>query len=402
MIKQIKKRNNEIVDFNQDKIVEAIYKATQSVNKPELNLAKELSDRVVDYLELMEERIPNIETIQDIIEKVLIEEGQVQIAKSFILYRQKRKEIREAESLIGVVDDCDLGLNALKILESRYLLKNDGVTETPRQMFERVANNIAQIEQKYGNNVEDMKKEFFDHLINKLFLPNSPTLMNAGTKVQQLSACFVLPIKDSLEEIYESLKNAAITHKFCGGTGFSFSQVRPKGDNVGENRGVSAGPVLFMKVFNYAIDIIKQGGKRKGGNMGILSVDHPDILEFITCKEKDDQITNYNISVGITDEFMRAVYSEDSYDLFNPATKKIIGQLNAKRVFDLICTMAWKNGDPGVIFLDRMNWPESNPTPLLGKIESTDPCGEQPLLPYESCNLGSINLAEHVSPEKKS
>ncbi|MBI4983206.1 vitamin B12-dependent ribonucleotide reductase [Candidatus Woesearchaeota archaeon] len=403
MIKQIRKRDGRIVDFNPDKIAMVIFKAAQSVGGNDYEMAKELADQVVDYLGLLEEDIPSVEQIQDLIEKILIEEGHAKTAKSFILYREKRKELREAKSLMGIIDDCKLSLNALKVLEGRYLCKDaDGnVTETPMQLFDRVAGNIALADGNYGGNIEAAKKEFLEIMLSRDFMPNSPTLMNAGTEIQQLSACFVLPVDDSMEGIFESVKHAAIIHKSGGGTGFSFSRLRPRGARVGSTGGVASGPISFMRVFDAATNVIKQGGKRRGANMGVLRVDHPDILDFITCKERNDQITNFNISVGVTEKFMEAVMSSSNYDLIDPHSKKTVGQLNAKRVFDLICTMAWKNGDPGVIFLDRMNWPRSNPTPKLGEIESTNPCGEQPLLPYESCNLGSINLANHVTAERQ-
>ncbi len=403
MIEKIKKRDGRIVEFNQDKITAAIYKAAQSVGEDNLTLAKELSDKVIEYLLLLETDTPEVETIQDFVEKVLMEEGHTKVAKSFILYRQKRSDIREAKSMIGVVDDCKLSINSLTVLEGRYLKKdkNGNVIETPRQLFERVATNIAQADAKYEGDVELAKTKFLQMLLRRDFMPNSPTLMNAGTDIQQLSACFVLPVEDSMEGIFESIKHAALIHKSGGGTGFSFTRLRQKGAHVGSTGGVASGPISFMQVFDAATNVIKQGGKRRGANMGVLRVDHPDILDFITCKERNDQINNFNISVGITEKFMQAVLNNENYELISPSDKNVVGQLNAKRVFDLICTMAWKNGEPGIIFLDRMNNPESNPTPLLGEIESTNPCGEQPLLPYESCNLGSINLANHVTKDRQ-
>lgn len=290
----------------------------------------------------------------------------------------------------------ELSENAKIVLRKRYLFKDTSgnVIETPEEMFMRVAKNVAEAEKNYENNADYWAEKYFNIMRDLKFLPNSPALMNAGKTIGQLAACFVLPVEDSMGSIFDSLKNAALILQSGGGTGFSFSHLRPKSDIVHSTGGMASGPVSFMRVYNTATGVIKQGGARRGANMGILRVDHPDILDFIRIKRRSGELDNFNISVAVTDAFMNALYNNREYELLNPRTNKIYGKIKTTTVFNEIVESAWETGDPGVIFIDVIN--RSNPTPNIGKIESTNPCGEQPLLPYEACVLGSINLSKYI------
>jgi ribonucleoside-diphosphate reductase alpha chain len=292
----------------------------------------------------------------------------------------------------------ELTENALRILNTRYLKKDEhgNVVETPEEMFRRVALHVAKAERAFDGrqDVEGTADDFYRMLSSLEFLPNSPTLMNAGRELGQLAACFALPINDSLESIFDAVKNTALIHQSGGGTGFSFSHLRPKNDMVLSTSGVASGPVSFMEVFNKAPDIIKQGGTRRGANMGVLRVDHPDIEEFITVKRDPGRLRSFNLSVGVTDSFMDSVRKDGQFPLVNPRSHISVRSVHAREIFDLIVRCSWENGEPGVLFLDEIN--RHNPTPHLGTIETTNPCGEQPLLAYEACNLGSVNLTKMV------
>jgi len=351
------------------------------------------SERAMDISRALREEILKMELhtltiplLEKIVEAKLLEYG---IGKTSPI---------KLDSSIFMPQEINLSENARTVLERRYLKKDpEGrVIETPAQMFRRVAKHVAGAEKIFGKEGLDRKMEehFYKMMTEFKFLPNSPTLMNAGRSLGQLAACFVLPVDDSMEGIFDALKNAALIHKSGGGTGFSFSRLRSKNSRVGTTGGVASGPVSFMKIFNTATEQVKQGGTRRGANMAVLRVDHPDIMEFIHCKKGSKELTNFNISIGVTDAFMEAVKGGTTYDLVDPRERKKVGELNAREVYQAMIHQAWENGDPGVVFLDRIN--RDNPTPALGEIESTNPCGEQPLLPMEACNLGSVNLAKFV------
>ncbi len=400
-ISRIRKRDGSIVIFDLGKIEQAISKAVSAATgMGDRALALKLTNQVMEILQVRTgSEIPTVESVQDIVEEVLMTQGYPEIAKAYMLYRQQRTDLRRLKGIIGVHDDLKLGVNAIKVLERRYLLKDEegNVKETPTQLFRRVAHAVAAVEKRFDPDADTKEPEqaFFRVMTSLEFIPNTPTLMNAGTPLGQLSACFVLPVEDSIGSIFDTLKNMALIHQSGGGTGFTFNHLRPKGDAVRSTQGVASGPVSFMKIFDVATGVMKQGGKRRGANMGILNADHPDIMEFVLAKNDETALANFNISVGVTDDFMEAVENDKPWALINPRTGNEVRTIGARQLFDLIVDSAWRNGDPGLVFLDEIN--RHNPTPQLGRLEATNPCGELPLLPYESCNLGSINLAKMVA-----
>lgn len=391
-VSQVRKRDGRVVPFEQGRITDAIHRAMFDAGVRDGRTARKISNKVVAVVSKRFIRtVPHVEDIQNVVEYVL-RGWNKKVWNAYHEFRLKKTEIRRARKLFGIEEK--LTYNAMQVLERRYLLRDEKgrIVETPAQMFRRVAKAVAAAEKKYGGNPKIMKRQFFNLMSRLEFLPNSPTMFNAGAPLGQLSACFVLPVPDSLDGIFDAVKNTAIIEQSGGGVGFSFSKLRPRGDVVKSTMGVASGPVSFMRVFDTATDVIKAGGKRRGAMMGILRVDHPDIIEFITAKQRPGFLSNFNISVAVTDKFMAAVKANKDYALINPHTRKAAGELNARYVWNMIIDNAWKTGDPGVIFIDEIN--RRNPTAHIGFIESTNPCGEVDLHPYESCNLGSINLTK--------
>ncbi|MEM5766252.1 MAG: adenosylcobalamin-dependent ribonucleoside-diphosphate reductase [Candidatus Aenigmatarchaeota archaeon] len=479
-LSKIIKRDGRIVDFDQNKITEAIWKAAQAVGGRDRNLSEKLSSQVVDLLkkQLKPGDIPTVEQVQDLVEKVLVENGHYKTAKAYILYRKERTLIREEKKKILQKDSIDevdkaFSLNAIQILASRYLLKNEEgkIIESPKQLLQRVAalivipdilhdKKIFDIEgkqiikpkedfdpQNYEGKIgiEDLKwnrwhlermKNLFDELnqegkmkvgwteflkmiergefknhyknyldyynlmVNKKFLPNTPTLFNAGTKLSQLSACFVLDVDDDIISIMEACKQAAIIFKSGGGIGINWSKLRPEGDIVFSTSGVASGPISFMKIVDTITEVIKQGGKRRGACMGILEINHPDIENFISIKDTEGVLENFNLSVLVFPEFMKAYWEDGVFELINPRSRKVWKKVKARYLMDMIAMNAWKTGDPGMVFFDNLNR-RNILLKIKGPIRSTNPCGEEPLYSYESCNLGSINLYAHLKDDDK-
>jgi ribonucleoside-diphosphate reductase alpha chain len=401
-ITHVRKRTGELVPFDAEKITVAIQKSMFYLGVKNRKKAESFTRQIVESLQSKQpiffQGSPTIEQIQDTVEAVL-EKREKRVYKAYSLYRRSRGIAREIKQYFKIHDDLKLDVNALKVLEERYLLKDETgkIIETPTQLFKRVATTIAAQDALYGKDPNKTEEEFFAAMRNLEFLPNSPTLMNAGTPLGQLSACFVLPIEDSLEGIFTTLKNMALIQQSGGGTGFSFSRLREKGAIVKSTKGVASGPISFMRIFDSTTDVIKQGGKRRGANIGILHCTHPDIPDFVTAKS-GKRLSNFNISVGVTDAFMRKALSHQPLVLRSPKTGKIIQKINAADLFEMIVRNAWETGDPGLVFLDEIN--RKHPLRNIGLIEATNPCGEVPLLAYESCNLGSINLVRMMTNGK--
>ena len=399
---KVKKRDGSIVRFDRSKIQNAVQRAALEVlgeRRKAQSIACRVTEGVVDRLcQQYKGKIPHIENIQDTVESVLMSEGYNHIAKSYILYRENKSQLRFTKSALGLKDDLKLPVNTVEVLKRRYLLKDESqnIVETPSELFRRVASHVAKAEDNFKSRYskEDVEEKFYLMMRNLEFLPNSPTLMNAGTCLGQLSACFVIPVQDSIEGIFTALGQMAQIHQTGGGTGFSFSNLRPKADIVHSTKGQASGPVSFMSIFDKATGVIVQGGRRRGANMGILRCDHPDIVEFIEAKIEPGAFVNFNLSIGVTDKFIRAVKENGDFDLINPRTGRAVKKIKARALMDLIAYAAWRTGEPGMVSLDQIN--RHNPTPTIGRIEATNPCGELPLLAYESCNLGSINLAKFV------
>lgn len=399
---QVRKRDGSIEPFDPAKIQRAITKAHAAiVGQPDDALDRRIAERALHELAgRTGTETPSVEEIQDAIERALIDADCADIAKAFILYRSHHQELREAKRAMGIRDDLKLSLNAIRILDRRYLARDERgrTVETPSQLFRRVADAIAAPEAAFDGDPAATAEAFYRMMASLDFLPNSPTLMNAGRDIGQLSACFVLPVEDSMEGIFDAVKYMALIHQSGGGTGFAFSRLRPRGARVKSTGGIASGPVSFMHVFDRATDVIKQGGRRRGANMAILRVDHPDVREFVLAKATHaDALRNFNVSVAATEAFMKAVHNDSEYALRNPASGGTVRTLPAREIFQLVAQAAWQCGDPGMVFVDEIN--RHNPLAAHALIESTNPCGEQPLLPFESCNLGSINLLNFTTGE---
>jgi ribonucleoside-diphosphate reductase alpha chain len=401
-ILQVVKRDGNLVDFDVKPIMDAVFKATESVGKPDADITSKTTSKVLEMLNqtFPEGTAPTVEDIQDVVEQVLIDENLPKLAKAYILFREERQQSRlQKEAILGQIDMSKLSPNAVLIAKRRYLQKDrvNKTLESPDQMFERVAKAVAGPEKKYNKeNANATERKFYNMIANLDFVPAGRVLAAAGTDESQLLSSFVVAIGDSTKEIFKALYDSSIIKRFGGGVGFSFSSIRKKGTPLPKTDALASGPVSFMHLYDHASSLISSAGSRKGANMGSLSVEHPDIIDFITSKTSNT-LPNFNFSVEITDNFMKAVLKNAEYDLIDPVSKKPVEKVGAKTVFDLLITMAWKYGDPGILFIDQIN--KANPTPKLGRFETTDPCGDQPLFPYAGVCYGAINLVNFV--EKK-
>ena len=393
---QVKKRSGEIEVYQPEKITHSIFRAQTNIDKEDRILADKIGRLVAQELKprFLREKIIGTEEIGDCVERTLIDQKLYDIARAYIIAREKQRQEAKLEKGLGVVDDLGIPYNSVLVMKRKYLQPG----ETPKRCFRRVAKALAGAEMTKKNR-SLWEERFFQIMAGLRFLPGGRTLANAGTANGQLANCFVLPMPDSVEGIFEAIKESSILKKNGGWVGFSFAHIRPKGDPVSGTSGRAAGPVAFMKILSDASEILQQAGGRRSGNMVVLPVTHPDILEFITCKENEGELNNINFSLAATDKFMRAVVKDRPWNLINPHTGAVVNTVSSRSIFELACSYAWKNGDPGMIFLDRIN--RDNHTPQVGPLEAVNLCGEQPLLAYEACNLGSINLANFISGNKK-
>lgn len=397
---QVRKRSGETQAFEAGKITQSVARAQSNVNITDAEQAKRVGALVVADLQkrLASERVIGTDQIGDTVERILIDESLYIIARAYIIARERQRQETRAEKQLGVTDDIGLPYNSIVVIRNKYLQKDEhgNPRETPKAMFERVAKTLALAE---SSQRARFKKRFFDVMVSLRFLPAGRTLANAGTANNQMANCFVLPMPDSVEGIFEVVKESSILKKNGGAVGFNFGKIRPKGDAVAGTTGEACGPVAIMKIINDASDILLQAGGRRSGNMVILPVSHPDVFEFITCKEDETLLPHINYSLGVTAKFMRAVQDDQPWNLVNPRNGEVVNTVSARSIFELASSMAWRNGDPGMIFMDRIN--ADNPTPQVGVLEAVNLCGEQPLLSWEACNLGSLNLAAHLTSNGK-
>ncbi len=399
---KVLKRSEKIEDLDIRKIADSIFLAAQDVGGTDYDLSLKLANEVVLKLKHHFGRLGKVSSVEigDMVERVLLEKGHYKTAKAYIINRERKRQIEAQKRALGVHDDVGLGYSALLVAKEKYLLKDENgePIESVAGIFKRSAKLMAKVEKKTER--KKWEKEFLRVMMERKFLPGGRTLANAGTKNNQLANCFVMPMPDDIEGIFESLKKSSILKKYGGGVGFNFGHIRPKGDRVATTSGSACGPIALMQLINDASDIYLQAGKRRSGNMVVLPVSHPDIMEFIHCKEGGNNFEHINYSIALTKKFLKAVEKNKEWKLINPRNGKVVRTISARSILEEAARMAWHRGDPGVIFIDRIN--QDNPTPQLGPIESVNLCGEQPLLNYEACNLGSINLAKFVEVPRHS